>query len=519
MGLSSFDVLVVGCGPVGATAANLLGTYGVRTLVIDRRDGVYELPRAGTCDDETMRIWQTVGLADKLMPHLLPQTFLQFLGRNGRPFLELRRTSFGYGYPALILQYQPFVEETLRAGIARFPSVELRLGTELVGCEERGDEVVASVRRSGSETLEEVSARYVIGCDGAHSTVREGLGARLAGRTFQRWLVVDLAVEDPAEFPGNFQFVCDPRRPAINYPMAFDHHRFQFMLEDGETPEEMEEPETAQALLAPWTEGRTFQIVRRSVYVYHARIAEMWRRGRVFLAGDAAHLTPPFAGQGMSTGIRDVANLCWKLRLVVDGLAQPAILDSYEEERRPHAVEMIRLARRIARLLQTRSALVASVRDTVVRGLGVVPRLGPFLRGGGFKPSARLDRGWLAPDESRRRRGWLFLQPHVEVESKSVLLDDLLGAGFAVVGFDVDPRRLVDGDHPIWQSVGTRFLEVSPAGSREAQVVDVTGTLGSWLGRHDASVAVLRPDRYVFGLYSEATAGRARQELEDALAG
>jgi 3-(3-hydroxy-phenyl)propionate hydroxylase len=516
---SDFDVLVVGCGPVGATAANLLGMYGVRTLVLDRRDAIYELPRAGTCDDETMRIWQMVGLSQTMMPHLLPQTLVQFLGKERRPFLEVRRTSFGYGYPGLILQYQPFVEETLRKGIARFSSVELRLGAEFLRCEPREEHVVAVVKRGAAGTLEEVTARFVVGCDGAHSTVREGLGIHLSGRTFQRWLVIDLSVEDPDEFPGNFQFVCNPRRPAITYPMAFNHHRFQFMLEERETPEEMEQPQIAHTLLAPWTDGRRFQIVRQAVYTYHARIAESWRRGPVFLAGDSAHLTPPFAGQGMSSGIRDVANLCWKLGLVVQGVAHPAILDSYEHERRPHVTQMTQLARRIALLLQTRSWLVASARDNVCRALTSVPGLGPFLTTGGFKPSARLDRGWLAPATSKRQRGWLFLQPRVEKESTPLLFDDVLGSGFAVVGFNLDPRGLVESNDPLWQKLHTRFLEVRSTHDGGSHVIDVDGTLGSWFSQHDAAVAILRPDRYVFGLYSQSHAHRALQDLREALAG
>jgi 3-(3-hydroxy-phenyl)propionate hydroxylase len=525
MAADAYDVVIAGFGPVGATAAALLGLRGVRTLALEQDEGTYALPRAGTCDDEAMRIWQEVGIAGELLPHLLPQTLVQFLDGSSRPFLELRRraTGFGYGYPALLLLYQPLVEELLRERVEALPSVDLRFEHELTSLEQTGDGVVVhALDRRRDETVE-VTCRYLLGCDGGRSTVRRLLGVPLDGATFQQWLVVDAAVSDPSAFPGNFQFVCDPRRPAITYPMALAHHRWQFLLKDGETPEAMEREEVAAALLAPWTSGHELEIVRRAVYTYHARIAERWRVGRVFLAGDAAHLTPPFAGQGMSSGVRDAANLAWKLRLVLGGQAGDAILQSYERERRPHVERMTRLALRISRLLQTQSAGVAGVRDRAFRLFTRLPGSG-FVTGGGIKPAARLPAGLHAEQPRRRGAGTLFVQPSVEAGSATVLLDDVLGHGFAVIGLGRDPGWLRQADPELWAGLETRFLRVLPRGdavgsSGREPVVDADGALAAWFRRHRADTVVLRPDRFVFGAYGpDDDAGAAVGELRGALA-
>jgi 2-polyprenyl-6-methoxyphenol hydroxylase-like FAD-dependent oxidoreductase/pimeloyl-ACP methyl ester carboxylesterase len=520
-----YDVIVAGYGPVGATAASLLGLRGVRTLVLEREDGVYRLPRAGTCDDEVMRIWQEIGVAQELLPQLLPQTLVEFLDGSGRPFLALRRAAggFGYGYPALLLLYQPLVEETLRARVADLPAVEVRLEHDLTGVDQTEDGVVVrAVDRRRNEAVE-LRGRYLLACDGGRSTVRELFGIRLAGRTFQQWLVVDAAVLDPLRFPTNFQFVCDPRRPAITYPMALSHQRWQFLLEPGETAAEMERDETAESLLEPWVRGEQIEIVRRAVYTYHARIAERWRVGRVFLAGDAAHLTPPFAGQGMSSGIRDAANLAWKLALVLGGHAGETILGSYERERRPHVERMTRLALAIGRVLQTQSRSAAAARDGGFRLFTRLPG-SEFVTSGGVKPAARLPAGSLVADRRRRRgAGTLFIQPNVVAGGETVLLDDVLGHGFAAIGMGRDPRWLADTAPELWEAAATRFVRVVPAGNEPPEpdgttIVDVDGKLESWFRRRRADTVVLRPDHFVFGVYGRGdTAELARAQLRRAL--
>jgi len=521
-----YDVVIAGHGPVGTTAANLFGQLGIRTLVLERNDSVYRLPRAGTCDDEAMRIWQSVHLSDVLLPKLLPQNLVQFLDASGKPFLELRGTEFGYGFHVLILLYQPFVEETLGDGVERFPCVDVRFGNEVESFVNSSDGVIVKVRDLNSDRTYEVSAQYLLGCDGGRSTVREEMGATLVGKTFQQWLVVDAEVDDPSRFPTNFQFICDPKRPAVTYPMALGHHRWQFMLKPGETEEQMEDPDIAQGLIAPWAAVGKVKVIRRSVYIYHARIADKWNEGRVFLAGDAAHLTPPFGGTGMNSGIRDVSNLSWKMALVVRGHADPQILRSYEEERKPHVYKMTRMSVGLSRVLQTLSPAGALARNLLLRVLKHTPVVGSFITGGQFRPTPRFEGGLVAGNsESKGARGRLFIQPRVRITGReSALFDEVLGSGFAVLGFGVDPRCVRTAEsQSLWESLSTRFVQIVGAnedpGSDDglAVVADLEGKLTRWFGRSRCNLVVLRPDRYVFGTFNARVADDAARELRRAL--
>ena len=523
-----YDIILAGYGPVGTTAANLFGQLGIRTLVLERDDAVYRLPRAGTCDDESMRIWQSIHLSDLLMPKLLPQNILQFLDGAGKPFLEVRSTDFGYGFHVFILLYQPFIEKTLREGVDRFPCVEVRLGNEAESFSDSGEGVTVVVRDHGTDKVYEVTAKYLLGCDGGRSIVRHQIGAELIGKTFQQWLVVDVKIDDPSKYPSNLQFICDPKRPVVTYPMAFNHHRWQFMLKTGETQEQMEQLETVRALLAPWVDLGDVELIRKSVYIYHARIADKWTAGRVFLAGDAAHLTPPFGGTGMNSGIRDVSNLSWKMALVLRGHADPAILQSYQIERKPHVQRMTRMSVNFGRILQTESRTVAWIRNLFFRLLKFVPTIGRKVRSGEFRPEASFSGGLVATDrqqQSRAARGKLFIQPKVRTtDEESVLLDEVLGHGFAVLGLEVDPRCVITTEsQAFWENLSTRFVRIIGATEQPgpedglAVVADLESKLAAWFDRFQVNLVVLRPDRYVFAVFNANTASSATQELRQSL--
>ena len=526
MTTSDYDVIIAGYGPVGQTAANLFGQLGIRTLVLERDDTVYRLPRAGTCDDEAMRIWQSVGLSDVLMPKLLPQHLLQFMDASGKSFLELRGTEFGYGFHVFILLYQPFIEETLRKGVERFSCIEVRMGNEVESFSNSGDCVTVKVRDHSNDKAYEVRGKYLLGSDGGRSTVRDKLGAKLIGKTFQQWLVVDVKVKDPSKYPANLQFICDPKRPIVTYPMAFNHHRWQFMLKPGETKEQMEDPETVKGLLEPWADFNEIELIRQSVYIYHARIANKWNDDRVFLAGDAAHLTPPFGGTGMNSGIRDVNNLSWKMALVLRGYADPKILQSYQDERKLHVYKMTRMSVGFGRVLQTLSPTGALMRNLLLRFLKHAPVIGHFILSGEFRPEPSFQGGLVANNQqSRAARGKLLIQPKVRTNHKeSILFDEVLGHGFAVLGLGVDPRCVINSDsQTFWENISTKFVQI--VGSTEKTktedglevVADLEGKLADWFNRFGVNLIVLRPDRYVFGIFKDNTPGDAARELQQAL--
>lgn len=495
------DVLLAGFGPVGAAAANLLGRYGVRTLVIDKAPEIFMAPRAIALDNEALRILQMAGLEDGAFETCAIAK------------VQMRSPLFGKyaravtagpvdGHPRLVTFYQPELERTLRQRLAAYPEVQVELGAELSGLTETADGVRASITLADGRT-ETVECAFLVGVDGANSFVRRYLGLDFEGQTFaQDWLVVD--AQDVPNPIDHVEFLCDPRRPTPHMPAPGNRQRWEFMLRPGETREQMEQPEKIRQLLAPWCKPEEIKIERTAVYRFHARIVDRFSRGRVFLAGDAAHITPPFAGQGLVAGLRDVANLCWKLAWVVRGHASPAILDSYDAERRPHAKSIINLALFMGRLVMPSNRLAAFV----IHGSMWLARLVPSLRAKfeelQIKPQHRFARGLFVPGKSGSRlvRGGLLPQGLVRKGPGGSVVhsDDAIGQQLALIGFGCDPAQsMTSGLHTAWTQAGGSIVQIRHRGQMG------TGE-HSWEDMGEALVpgaapvgwvAVVRPDRTV----------------------
>ena len=438
--MASADIAIVGLGPVGATLANLLGRLGLRVDVFERDRTAYALPRAVHFDDEVMRVFQSVGLAGEIAAgtHVSPGTL--FVDGRGRVMLDWsRRMEEGpQGWHESYRFHQPTLEGVLRAGLERFPGVRVRLGHEVAD-------------------PEALDARYVVGCDGARSGVRAAIGGGSADLGFhERWLVIDLVLKRPRPDLGDYtrQF-CDPVRPATYVRTTGNRRRWEIRVEEGEG----DDPETVWRLLARWIGPDDAEIERAVIYTFHATIARRWRRGHLFIAGDAAHQTPPFMGQGMCAGIRDAANLAWKLAAVLRQGAPEALLDSYASERMPHVRDYVELAVRMGRLLNA-TGTEDMVSAAAARGEGtdrmesIRPRLGPGLHRGGSALAGR-------PGP----------QPRL-----------------------ADGRRLDDAAGP-----GPVLLLREPTGM-ETHGVPAVAAGAEWLGAHGLAAALLRPDRYVFGV-------------------
>ena len=471
------DVAIVGCGPVGAMLANLLGLCGVSTCVFDRAAEVYPLPRAIHFDDEVMRVMQTAGLAGALLPGLLVSPGMKFVDAQGRLLMDWSRpAAIGpQGWFPSYRFHQPALERALRTGLARFGHVALRTGIDVVGLEVRPQSVV--LQTTSGETME---ARYVVGCDGARSTVRRAMGVGLDDLGFnERWLVVDTILRRPRPDLGDHAVQhCNPHRPATYVRGVGDRRRWELAVLPGEDEASLTQPDRLRGLLAPWVEADDVTVERAVIYTFGSALAPVWRRGRLMVAGDAAHLTPPFLGQGMCAGIRDAANLAWKLAAVVQGRADEALLDSYGSERAPHVRDYIELAIRIGGLINAKAMEAAVPRSVLdggapVRMTSIKPRLGPGLADGILGLG-----GTLSP------------QPTLADGTK---LDDRVGYGWAIL---VHPgaRPLLDRRVADW------------AAAEGAAVID-DPAVGAWLDGLGMAAAVVRPDRYVF------TAASALPEL------
>ncbi|MGB8329745.1 MAG: bifunctional 3-(3-hydroxy-phenyl)propionate/3-hydroxycinnamic acid hydroxylase [Polyangiales bacterium] len=531
------DVLLVGFGPVGATMANLLGEYGVRVLAIDKATEIFAKPRAISLDNEALRILQLAGLREGSFDTVaIPEVRMRSPGLG--LFARLRTAGCVDGHPKLVTFHQPDLEAALRIRTRQHPSVVVELGIELVALDICTEMVRATLRRRDGRT-DWVEARYVVGADGASSKVRQMLGLGFEGCTYaEDWLIID-AKNVPTQI-DHIEFLCDPRRPVPHMVAPGNRQRWEFMLQPGETAEEMESPEKVRELLAPWGDPNTMEVERTAVYRFHARTVARFSKGRVFLAGDAAHVTPPFAGQGLVAGLRDAANLAWKLAWVIQGRAHPRILDTYDEERRPHAKAMIRLARFVGQLVMPRSRLRSIATNLGFRLARQVPALRAWLEELKIKPKNRFARGLFVPDrksikgKSRMVSGEVFPQTWVSNRAgEGRWSDEVIGSGFALVGFGLDPEQHLSSSARAWRAAAGACVQLCHRGQQLHRVdgahvwEDVTGTLVPERAPLGWAV-VVRPDRTIMAqgpvceadeLVREALRMLGAQEVHDSSLG
>lgn len=552
------DVAIAGLGPTGLMLAHLLGRRGWNVLVLEREPQFYGNARAVYTDDECMRIFQSAGIADELEADMLLDTTAQWVFKNGSVLGQFVSTKRPYGWGVSNFLYQPYLETRLEQLLARYPNVRVRRGRELVNFTQDGAGVALTHAATGGSAygagkgqgrdegtphrhdVQSVQARYLVGCDGGRSTVRTLLGIKLAGTSFPNpWLVVDLRLKGGAEAFRHipyFNFYLDPEQPTISVPQPGGHHRFEFMLVPGQTREYMEDPATVRRLLARHVDVDKVEILRKLVYTFNALVAERWRDGRVLLAGDAAHMTPQFMGQGMSSGLRDAGNLAWKLDAVLraGAGAADALLDSYESERRPHARQMIDASVLMMKFVSQRNPIMAWLRNTLVRVMLVAPGLRGYVREGRFKPVPAYPKGsyfGLPRKGGQGPEGRLLAQPRVRTfEGRHLLLDDALGEGWALLGYGTDPcsplpavlRRELDALGARYAAVyglgrrpqGTGVMPVGPAGVAELE--DVDGGLSDWLraaGTRPGHIVIVRPDKFVYGVVPAALLALTLQAL------
>ncbi|MFD1971400.1 bifunctional 3-(3-hydroxy-phenyl)propionate/3-hydroxycinnamic acid hydroxylase [Trinickia caryophylli] len=507
--------------------ANMLGLYGVDTVVIEKEARIVEFPRAVGIDDEALRLFQTAGLADELSRDIIQNVPLRMFKANGVCFADIRPSVREFGWWRRNIFMQQLAEKTLRQGLERYPHVQLRTCEELVHLEQDAQGATLRVRRDDGESYT-LRADYVVAADGGRSPTREMLGVKLAGTTHPiKWVVVDVKNAD-LEQPCT-ALNCDPRRPNVCIYLPFNFRRWEFLVFPHEDEEAIARPESVRKLIAPYVGNvENVEIVRARTYTHHSRVAERLLVGRVALVGDAAHLTPPWIGQGLNAGLRDVGNLAWKLAGVVKGTLRTDVLATYESERRGHVKAMIDLADTFGAMLMPTRKSVAFLRDCFFDLARCAPGLRSYLLQMRFKPMPRYTNGVALAGRSGTTSaigatgtmgsrgtigsiGTMIVQPDVETaDGMRRKLDDVLGPWFSLVGWRCDPQAFLSAaDRAYWAALGAKFVQVNRSRSgacRERRVTsafdtecveDVDNAMADWFEKYPGPLVLVRPDRYV----------------------
>lgn len=530
-------VVIVGGGPTGLAAGNLLGQAGIETLIIERNISLSSSPKALSLDDEGLRICQAMGLSDVINKLLLSDVSAHYVSA-GRLFLKVAPTRKRNGYPLISTFYQPEFETALLHGLQRFPCVQVRFQYTVEALEQTESGVIISIR-TPTGTYRKVGCNYLLACDGGNSTIRHLLGIPMEGVTYeQKWLVVDCISDEDASMVATC--FCNPARPAVTIPAPHNVRRWEFMLLPGETEKELLRSENISALIQQSGGSPDSQIIRQAVYLFHSKLARTFSRGRIFLLGDAAHMMPPFGGQGLNCGLRDAQNLAWKLTMVLQGRAAPQLLRTYHEERHRHAAQMIHFSSLLASLTVSRKRSIAFCRTILFLGINALPPVRDLFTEARLKPQPKYKQGFFlfkssSPD--RAMTGLLLPQPEVTTQQgQRILLDEALGTGFALLRIHHNPHEAFAGLHAdFWREMGVRFVCIQvdnhhqngktstqqpihpdyppitleeTTQTEQPPCVVIRSNALDFLRLSQDQFIVVRPDRFVLGVFKENKADK-----------
>ena len=509
--LLEYPVVIIGAGPTGLLLANILGQAKIKTLIVDRNGSVSQHPKAILLDDEGFRSLQGIGVAEEVKEKCLMGYGAKYFNENMECFASIESWTGEYGYPRRNSFLQPELEQVLNNRLENWPSVTLMRSCELKSFTQNEQGVHAFLESSDGPI--EVNSKLLLGCDGGRSQVRETLGIELDGFDAEcDWLVLD--TESDADQDRFTKFVCDYKRPAVSIPAPSGGRRYEFMVMPGDDSQKMLELETVQKLVKPFRkELKAEDLTRAALYRFHARVAKSFMEGRCFLLGDACHMSPPFAGQGMNAGLRDSQNLGWKIARVINEESPLCLLQTYAEERMQNIRDMIQFAVSLGEIVMPKNDLDSKIMSTLWKLTNLIPEAKEYVQKMKFKPKPYCTKGaflFECSDGESSAIGKMLPQPLVSRKNKEdVLLDEVLGSGFALVGIGLESLgKLQTLSHKLLdESKLKRVLLLKE--SEKAQQIATYQTEVVYLKeetlrdpafkilKEENQIFLLRPDRYV----------------------
>lgn len=474
--MKEYDVAICGYGPVGAVLSILLAQYGHTVCIIEKNNGPSPTARAINTDAEQLRVFDKFGIANMVVENSNQIDRVHFSDVNLQPIqtIDQPKGDSKMGWPNQVLFYQPELESFLRDTVSTYKNIDVIESCELIDFLDDQTSVNLMCKKQ-SENFE-IKAKYLIGCDGASSFVRKKLKIQLEDLGYnQKWLVCDAHLTKDINLKNELIQVCDPKRPCTFLHGRRGHLRFEFRVMPNDNEEDFKNEEIIWDLLSPWVNKNNAFLERAVIYKFHACIANEWFKDKVLIAGDAAHQMPPFMGAGMGTGIRDVANIAWKLDLILQNKASKKILTTFKEERYPHAKWTVAQTITIGEIIEGFCA-AAEGKEYKPKSTGYGVRF-PHIPKGIFSN----------PDD--RITGYPIPQPRITIDKKTVMLDEVIRSKFVIIT-KCDSYEISKEAKDIVDYLAIEYLHLSDDDDPDGRLNKIFETY---------QFVLVRPDLYVYG--------------------